>query len=95
LTFDEDEFPAMPSGVKDCAACHGTSTAWASPADRSHPTAPVAPAQSWGVACGGCHDTSAALAHFDIMTSGLGSESCSVCHDSGRDQAVALMHKVR
>lgn len=95
LTFDEDEFPAMPSGVKNCAACHGTSTAWESPADRSHPTAPVAPAQSWGVACGGCHDTSAALAHFDIMTSGLGNESCSVCHDSGRDQAVALMHKVR
>jgi OmcA/MtrC family decaheme c-type cytochrome len=95
LTFDEDEFPAMPSGVKDCSACHGTSTAWQSPADRSHPTAAVAPAQSWGVACGGCHDTSAALAHFDIMTSGLGNESCSVCHDSGRDQAVALMHKVR
>ena len=95
LTFDEDEFPAMPSGVKDCAACHGTSTAWQSPADRSHPTAAVAPAQSWGVACSGCHDTSAALAHFDIMTSGLGGESCSVCHDSGRDEAVTLVHKVR
>ena len=39
VTFSDVEFPAMPAGVKDCRACHGTSDAWQSPADRSHPTA--------------------------------------------------------
>jgi OmcA/MtrC family decaheme c-type cytochrome len=95
LNFGEVEFPAMPDGVKDCKTCHGTSTAWQSPADRSHPTAATAEAQVWRVSCGSCHDSDAAGAHFDAMTSSIGNESCSVCHDSGRDLPVTVAHKIR
>ena len=95
LDFADVEFPAMPGGTKDCAACHGSSTAWQTPADRSHPTAATAPARSWSVACGTCHDSSAALAHLDIMTSSLGNESCATCHGADRDLATTLVHQVR
>jgi hypothetical protein len=95
LDFADVEFPAMPAGTKDCAACHGSSTAWQIPADRSHPTAATAPARSWSVACGTCHDSSPALAHLDIMTSSLGNESCATCHGAGSDLATTLVHQVR
>ena len=95
LGYGDVEFPAMPEGVKDCAACHGTSVAWQAPADRSHPTAATTPARSWGVACGSCHDGAAASAHFDVMTSSLGAESCAVCHGAGRDEDTTLVHKIR
>jgi hypothetical protein len=36
-----------------------------------------------------------ASAHFDIMTSTMGNESCSVCHDSGRDLSATFVHKIR
>ncbi|MEA2697232.1 MAG: hypothetical protein QOI66_1503 [Myxococcales bacterium] len=93
--YADVEFPAMPSGVKDCAACHGTSTAWQSPADRSHPTAATVAAQVWNTSCGSCHDSAAATAHFEIMTSSMGNESCSVCHDSGRELSATLVHQIR
>lgn len=95
LGWPDVEFPAMPAGVKDCGACHGSSDAWQTPADRTHPTAATAPARSWQIACGSCHDSSAAGAHFDVMTSSLGTESCAVCHDSGREHGTALVHTVR
>jgi OmcA/MtrC family decaheme c-type cytochrome len=95
LGFGEVGFPAMPEGVKDCRACHGASDAWRTPADRTHPTAATAPARSWQVACATCHDSSAAAAHVDVMTSSLGNESCTVCHDSGRELATDLVHKIR
>jgi hypothetical protein len=95
LGFGDVEFPAMPEGVKDCAVCHGASDAWRAPADRTHPTAATAPARSWGVACGSCHDSDAAAAHLDVMTSSLGAESCAVCHDSGRDLSTTLAHEIR
>ena len=69
--------------------------AWRTPADRTHPTAATAPARSWQVACATCHDSGAAAAHVDVMTSSLGNESCAVCHDSGRELATDLVHKVR
>jgi OmcA/MtrC family decaheme c-type cytochrome len=95
LGYGDVEFPAMPEGVKDCRACHGASDAWQTPADRSHPTAATVPARSWQVACGSCHDSSAAGAHVDAMTSSLGAESCAVCHGPGRELATDLVHKVR
>ena len=95
LGFGEVEFPAMPAGVKDCASCHGTSAAWQSPADRTHPTAATAPDRAWSGACGSCHDSSAGAAHIDIMTSSLGNESCAVCHDSGRELSTMLVHQIR
>jgi OmcA/MtrC family decaheme c-type cytochrome len=94
LGFADVEFPAMPEGVKDCAACHGSSAAWQAPADRSHPTAATVPARAWAVACGSCHDSTADAAHFDVMTSSLG-ESCSVCHGPGGELDTSLVHEVR
>ena len=49
----------------------------------------------WRTSCGSCHDSDAAGAHFDAMTSSIGNESCSVCHDSGRDLPVTIAHKIR
>ncbi|HET6146408.1 MAG TPA: hypothetical protein VFH68_02670 [Polyangia bacterium] len=96
LGFDEVEFPAMPAGVKDCASCHGAgSTAWQSPADRSHPSAATQPARAWAVACGSCHDSNAAAAHIDVMTSSRGAESCAVCHGAGRELDTTLVHAIR
>ena len=95
LSFGEVEFPAMPDGVKDCASCHGGSNAWKAPADRSHPTAATQPARAWAVACGSCHDSSAAAAHLDVMTSSLGQESCAVCHGAGRELDTTLVHAIR
>src|SRR5262249_30057112 len=87
-------FPAMPSGVKDCSTCHGTSTAWQSPADRSHPTAATTPARSWQTSCGSCHHPTAAQADFEVMTSSVGAEPCAVCHDTGRDLAASAAHNI-
>jgi len=95
VSFGEVEFPAMPAGVKDCSVCHGTSKAWQSPADRSHPTAAAPPARVWQAACGSCHDAPAAAAHIDVMTSSIGGESCAICHDTGRELATSLVHKIR
>ena len=47
-------------------------------------------------ACGSCHDSDEAKAHFNLNTSfGLGSESCSVCHGPGRSEDVAVVHSER
>ena len=94
VSFADVEFPAMPSGVKDCRACHGASNAWQSPADRSHPAA-TTPTGAWQTSCGSCHDSGTARAHFAVMTDSNGSESCAVCHDPGRDRDVVLVHTVR
>ena len=44
---------------------------------------------------GTCMDSAAAEAHFAVMTSSVGAESCAVCHDTGRDLATSLVHKIR
>jgi OmcA/MtrC family decaheme c-type cytochrome len=47
-------------------------------------------------ACGSCHDSDEAKAHFNLNTSfGLGAESCSVCHGPGRSEDVAVVHSER
>ncbi len=47
-------------------------------------------------ACGSCHDSDEAKAHYNLNTSfGLGSESCSVCHGPGRSEDVAVVHGER
>lgn len=93
--FADVEFPAMPDGVKDCRACHGESTEWQVPTDRTHPTAASASARAWQLSCGGCHDSTAASAHFGAMTSSLGDESCAVCHGTGREFSTTLVHQIR
>jgi OmcA/MtrC family decaheme c-type cytochrome len=89
-------FPAMPAAAATCVACHGSgNTTYYSPTDRNHPTQQTVPVRAWRAACNACHDSDAATAHIDINTSASGFESCELCHGTGGDYAVQLMHKVR
>jgi len=92
---DGEVFPVMPGGASSCAKCHGTSTAWEEPVSRDHPTEQGAPTRVWRATCGACHETAAAGAHIDIMTSNSGAESCAVCHGPGADFDVTVVHKSR
>ena len=51
--------------------------------------------RSWGIACGSCHDADSVQAHIDSQTSPSGAEACGVCHASGDDLAVDVVHKIR
>lgn len=95
-TYDHVHFPAMPSGTKNCASCHGTTNnAWKAPLEVFHPEQ-NAPARVWTQSCGACHDSNSALAHMEVMTGPVsGLESCATCHGPGKDQEVPLVHKVR
>jgi hypothetical protein len=92
--YDEVEFPDMHGGVADCRKCHGASNVWQAPLARQDPNQ-TTPTREWRAACGSCHDADAAQAHIDINTSATGIESCEVCHGSGADFAVELMHRSR
>jgi hypothetical protein len=96
-TYGEVVFPEMPSGTKDCMSCHGTdNTAWLKPKDRDHPFEQVRPVASWKIVCSACHDDTSAVAHMDSQTSPFtGDESCSVCHDPGKENSVEAVHLVR
>jgi OmcA/MtrC family decaheme c-type cytochrome len=95
-TYESIVFPALPGGVSNCTTCHGANnTAWLEPMERKHPTAQNKPVQAWRAVCGACHDSDAATAHIDVMTSGSGAESCTVCHDPDKEWHVRLVHKVR
>ena len=97
VTFEHIRFPAMPSGVKSCRTCHGdASTAWRSPSNLEHPTEQGAPAQEWRLVCGSCHDDADAGAHIDAQTSPFnGAESCAICHGTGQEWEVGVMHMIR
>ncbi len=43
-------------------------------------------------ACLGCHDSPAAIAHAQVMTSDSGAESCQVCHGPGEAEDVSVVH---
>jgi hypothetical protein len=89
-------FPAMPGDARHCEKCHGTgSSAWKMPAVRKHPTAQGSPVLRWKIVCGSCHDSDDASAHFSLMTTTSGQESCGACHGTGNVQAVDLKHKSR
>jgi hypothetical protein len=91
-TYEEVLFPQLPGAARNCAACHGSSSAWQSPTDRDHPTEQGLPVQVWSTVCSACHDSSAASAHINSQTSS-GSEACAVCHDPGQEWGVEKMHK--
>ncbi|MEZ5962395.1 MAG: hypothetical protein R3F56_00990 [Planctomycetota bacterium] len=93
-TYGEVGFPAMPEGTKACVVCHGASDAWRQPADRVHPQG-SAVGSAWTAACIACHDTRAAIGHAGSNTAHDGAEACAECHGIGREQDVALKHKVR
>lgn len=94
-TYGEVVFPALPSGVKGCAKCHGaTNDAWTLPGERNHPTQQGSPVRGWAFTCGACHDSDPATAHIEVQTSLGGVESCATCHGEGREWNVRLVHKV-
>ncbi|NUN53376.1 MAG: hypothetical protein HUU06_11405, partial [Planctomycetaceae bacterium] len=79
-TYEFLEFPAFPSGVKDCNVCHGND-AWKAPKERNHPAGQDMKTRSWRATCGSCHSDSAAKAHIDSNTSPFDAgEGCGVCH---------------
>lgn len=90
--YDEVHFPAFNGEAKQCTACHGTSDSWESPGNRSHPTEQMTASLDWTASCGSCHNSPAAGAHMTLQMSG-GVEACSVCHGTGRGEAVELIHK--
>jgi hypothetical protein len=96
-TYEGVTFPKMPSGVQDCASCHGDgNTAWYEPANRNHPSEQTLPVQEWAVVCGACHDAPSSIAHIESQTSPVnGAESCIICHGQGTERAVDLVHLVR
>jgi len=92
VTLADKGFSRMPGGVRDCAACHGTSTAWQVPTERAHPEQSV-PVRIWTNGCNGCHDSDAATAHMELETF-LGVEACATCHGPGREFSVEVSHQV-
>jgi len=95
-TFEHIHFPAMPSGTKACATCHGAeSEAWKVPQRLDHPSAQVAPGQPWSLVCGACHDGAEAAAHIAANTAPSGAESCGICHGEGQEWSVEAMHQRR
>jgi hypothetical protein len=91
-TYEHVGFPVTPSGVMQCASCHGSGNdAWKLPADRSHPTGAL-PARAWRAACGSCHDSASETAHIDVNTSPSGAEACEICHGSGEEKRVERVH---
>ena len=95
-SYEKIEFPAWPGGTKNCEICHGaTNTSWTAPIDRNHPTEQGVPVLKWTAACSSCHDSDDAAAHFAAQTAPSGAESCSLCHGSGKEYAVEVMHKPR
>ncbi len=96
ITFEEVHFPSLPSGVKDCAICHGTGDAFEEPFDFDHPTEQGAPGQEWRLVCGSCHDSATEAAHFDTQTSATtGEEACALCHGANEEWSVPVMHTIR
>lgn len=94
--YAEVVFPAWPAGVRECKKCHGND-AWHGPKDRTHPTpgVQILPTRVWRTVCGSCHDSNAAAAHIDVMTSPTGYESCETCHGAGKTDDVVKKHVVR
>ena len=97
--FSEVRYPAMsaqgtPGDRRNCAMCHvsGSEQNLNGPVhDVVDPQGPMNPAKPITSACTGCHVSNAAASHAMINTSTIG-ESCTVCHSSTSDFAVAKTH---
>jgi hypothetical protein len=94
VTYQNVGFPAA-GGPRQCLSCHEDNAAWRSPADRTHPAAPLTPTRTWTVACGSCHDSTLASAHMATQSTPNGAESCAVCHGPGDELSVERAHRVR
>jgi OmcA/MtrC family decaheme c-type cytochrome len=73
-----------PGLVQNCQACHVESNGAAKNAAnwRTMPTK---------AACGSCHDSAFANAHFSANISG-GVQTCTICHGPGKVADVKLVH---
>lgn len=94
--FSTGYLPAMPGGPAHCTACHAND-AWRAPRER-------ADVRIWAKACGACHDSAAAAAHFGVNTAGTVTtgdpatttvEACAVCHGPGQEYSVERVHRQR
>ena len=96
-SYEEIEFPALPSGTKACTVCHGDgNTAWKEASSRDHPMQQTTPSQPWSIVCSACHDSTAAQAHIEANTSPVsGAESCIICHGEGRFSPIDRNHMIR
>jgi hypothetical protein len=97
-----------PRDLRDCAACHEPGTQLLPLPDDVLPTrlsrvdttvtpavevttGTIPPIQA---ACLACHDGEDARAHAETMTTASGEESCGVCHEEGRIEAVSEVHAI-
>jgi OmcA/MtrC family decaheme c-type cytochrome len=95
--FEDVIYPAQ---ISDCGACHKTgtyklpaSTSYAWTVLNAQPALTAAAPHNPGLAvrqgpatgaCGSCHDSASAKAHFAANTAtSIGAESCNVCHGPG------------
>jgi hypothetical protein len=79
----------FPQDVRNCETCHTETTTWTTKPGR--------------LACNGCHDSDAAIAHSTLQTydptpldawSGDEVETCEACHGKDRDYAASIVHNV-
>jgi OmcA/MtrC family decaheme c-type cytochrome len=101
LDFTDIRFPGA---AQVCLTCHvegaydlpldpgllPTTTRVKNDQGQSAGVADVVPATS--SSCRGCHDSDAAAAHTEIMTTESGEESCAVCHAIGKSAGLDIVH---
>lgn len=99
IDFSEIRFPG---DLRDCQTCHLAGTyelplpdlppSRTSDIDASRARVADYFTQATAAACGGCHASDLASAHFDAMTTAIGVESCGICHGAGREFGVDVVH---
>jgi OmcA/MtrC family decaheme c-type cytochrome len=97
--FSSTLFPPLtptgaPLDTENCSMCHVNSSEANLPAGKNpviDPQGPYTPIQAIASACTGCHVDIATAVHALTNTTSLG-EACPVCHSTGADFAVDLVH---
>jgi OmcA/MtrC family decaheme c-type cytochrome len=91
-----------PADLLECSQCHLDGT-WGLPLADSNAGYTIAEVDSSGTvtpmnigsaagACGGCHSSSSAAAHFETNTTASGGEACGSCHGNGATFSVETAH---
>ncbi len=93
---------AYPADLRVCSQCHLDGT-WTLPLAGSNAPVAIAEVDSAGTvttmtigsaaaACGGCHSSAEAAAHFATNTTPSGGEACGTCHGDEDEFAVDAVH---